>query len=43
MVEVIYQSIIITGLLATGLFWAVRTIRKDRREKHSNNDIRMCS
>jgi hypothetical protein len=32
-----------TGLLATGLFWVVRTIRKDRENKHNKNEIRPSS
>ena len=33
MVEFIYNSIILTGIFATGLFWIARTFKKDREKK----------
>jgi hypothetical protein len=33
-----YESIVLTGILGTSLFWVIRTIRKDKQDKFNKND-----
>jgi hypothetical protein len=33
-----FHGIVLTGILETGLFWVIKTIRKDRKDKRYRND-----
>jgi hypothetical protein len=43
MIEITYDSFILMGILISGLFWIVRTVRKDKEDKKNSNRTKVSN